>query len=92
MREVGLHERSIRRKKNLDPIMLDECDSDDEWIVEKEDPILPKDSSWLDDPELPFTVLARNHVMLIVVLLPLQRNEKLMQHQVMIGVNKKLLK
>lgn len=49
---TGLHERSIRRKKNLDPIVPNECDSDDEWIVEKEDPVLPKDSSWLDDPEL----------------------------------------
>ena len=45
-------ERSIKRMKNLDPILVDEIDSDDEWVAEKEDLVLTADSAWLDDKEL----------------------------------------
>ncbi|XP_028102209.1 uncharacterized protein LOC114301458 [Camellia sinensis] len=47
-----LRERSIRRRQNIDPILIDEIDSDDEWIAEKEDPVLSLDASWLDEEEL----------------------------------------
>ncbi|XP_075080280.1 uncharacterized protein LOC107806086 [Nicotiana tabacum] len=48
-----LRERSIKRKmQNVDPILVDEIDSDDEWITEKEDPVLPEDPSWLDEENL----------------------------------------
>ena len=33
-------------------ILVDELDSDDEWITEKEDPLLPIDLCWLEDNEL----------------------------------------
>ncbi|RVX18236.1 hypothetical protein CK203_006329 [Vitis vinifera] len=36
-----LRERSLQRKQNVDPILVEEIDSDDEWIAEKEDPLLP---------------------------------------------------
>ena len=36
-----LRERSLQRKQNVDPILIEEIDSDDEWIAEKEDPLLP---------------------------------------------------
>ncbi|RVW97934.1 hypothetical protein CK203_021220 [Vitis vinifera] len=42
-----LRERSLQRKQNVDPILVEEIDSDDEWIVEKEDPLLPLDLCWL---------------------------------------------
>ena len=32
--------------------MVDEVDSDDEWITEKEDPIFPEEFDWLDDGDL----------------------------------------
>lgn len=47
-----LRERSLQRKQNVDPILVDEIDSDDEWIAEKEDPLLPLDLCWLQDNEL----------------------------------------
>ncbi|KAI8543885.1 hypothetical protein RHMOL_Rhmol08G0253400 [Rhododendron molle] len=47
-----LRERSIKRRQNIDPILVDEIDSDDEWIAEKEDPVLPIGGSWLEDEEL----------------------------------------
>ena len=47
-----LRERSIKRRQNIDPILIDEIDSDDEWIAEKEDPVLSLDASWLDEEEL----------------------------------------
>ena len=46
-----LRESSIRRRQNIDPILIDEIDSDDEWIAEK-DPVLSLDASWLDEEEL----------------------------------------
>ena len=42
-------------KQNVDPILVEEIDSDDEWIAEKENPLLPLDLCWLQDDEL-FTV------------------------------------
>ena len=47
-----LRERSLQRKQNVDPILVDELDSYDEWITEKEDPLLPIDLCWLEDNEL----------------------------------------
>ncbi|KAL6313224.1 hypothetical protein AAG906_018690 [Vitis piasezkii] len=44
--------RSLQRKQNVDPILVDEIDSNDEWIAEKEDPLLPLDLCWLKDNEL----------------------------------------
>ncbi|RVW43014.1 hypothetical protein CK203_090073 [Vitis vinifera] len=50
VKEIGAHlnryntrlrERSLQRKQNVDPILVEEIDSDDEWIAEKEDPLLP---------------------------------------------------
>ncbi|CAA0840621.1 hAT dimerisation domain-containing protein, partial [Striga hermonthica] len=47
-----LRERSIRRRDKMDPIIVDEIDSDDEWITELEDPVLPNNTTWLVDDEL----------------------------------------
>ncbi|XP_057971302.1 uncharacterized protein LOC131160033 [Malania oleifera] len=44
-----LREIATRRRQNYDPILVPEVASDDEWITEKEEPILPKDTSWVDD-------------------------------------------
>ncbi|RVW32132.1 Retrovirus-related Pol polyprotein from transposon TNT 1-94 [Vitis vinifera] len=44
--------RSLQRKQNVDPILVEEIDSNDEWIAEKEDPLLPLDLCWLQDNEL----------------------------------------
>ncbi|XP_038708611.1 uncharacterized protein LOC120003669 [Tripterygium wilfordii] len=52
MYNTRLRERSIRRKLNIDPVLVEEIESDDEWIAEKEDPILPLDTSWIDDEQL----------------------------------------
>ncbi|RVX05738.1 hypothetical protein CK203_027381 [Vitis vinifera] len=57
VKEIGAHlsrlrERSLQRKQNVDPILVEEIDSDDEWIAEKEDPLLPLDLCWLQDDEL----------------------------------------
>ncbi|RVX19940.1 hypothetical protein CK203_004465 [Vitis vinifera] len=47
-----LRERSLQRKQNVDLILVDEIDSNDEWIVKKENPLLPLDLCWLEDNEL----------------------------------------
>ncbi|KAL6501579.1 hypothetical protein OROGR_026712 [Orobanche gracilis] len=47
-----LRERSIRRRDKIDSIVVDEIDSDDEWITEKEDPVLPEVSRSLENDEL----------------------------------------
>ncbi|KAL6535268.1 hypothetical protein OROMI_026642 [Orobanche minor] len=49
---LKLRERSIRRSNKIDHIVVDEIDSDDEWITEKEDPVLPESTKWLEDDEL----------------------------------------
>ena len=47
-----LRERSLQRKQNFDPILLDGLDFNDEWIVEKENPLLLLDICWLEDNKL----------------------------------------
>ena len=47
-----LRERRLQMRQNVDPILVEEIDSDDEWIVEKEDLLLPHDAIWLEDDEL----------------------------------------
>ncbi|KAL6583185.1 hypothetical protein OROMI_005263 [Orobanche minor] len=49
---LRLRERSIKRRNKIDPIVVDEIDSDDEWITEKEDPVLPEKPSWLENDDL----------------------------------------
>jgi hypothetical protein len=36
------------RGETYDSICLSDMESDDEWITEKEDPVLPLDNSWMD--------------------------------------------
>lgn len=36
------------RGNSFDPICLSDVESNDEWIIEKVDPCLPKDTSWMD--------------------------------------------
>ena len=44
-----LRERNIKRNaKKLDPILVEEIDSDDERIAEVDGPILPHDLSWME--------------------------------------------
>ena len=47
-----LRERNLQRKQNVDLILVDEIDSDDEYIVEKEDPLISLYLCWLEDNEL----------------------------------------
>ena len=47
-----MRQQSLQRKQNVDPILVEEIDSDDEWIAEKEDPLLPLDLCLLQDNEL----------------------------------------
>lgn len=42
----------------MDPILVDHIASDDEWIAEKEDPLLPTDASWLEDQNMAFDISA----------------------------------
>ncbi|KAL6583976.1 hypothetical protein OROMI_003265 [Orobanche minor] len=49
---LRLRERSIKMRNKIDPIVVDEIDSDDEWITEKEDPVLPEKPSWLENDDL----------------------------------------
>ncbi|KAL6498584.1 hypothetical protein OROHE_026525 [Orobanche hederae] len=49
---LRLRERSIKRRNKIDPIVVDEIDSDEEWITEKEDPVLPEKPSWLENDDL----------------------------------------
>lgn len=51
-----LRERSIQRRQNVDSFFVNEADSDDEWITEKEDPVLPEDPSWFDNDTNMFSV------------------------------------
>ena len=47
-----LREQSIQRTQNVDPILVDEIDSNDEWIAKKETSLLLLDLCWLGDDEL----------------------------------------
>ncbi|XP_028113206.1 uncharacterized protein LOC114311289 [Camellia sinensis] len=51
---VQLELRQIKRQERhetYDPIYLSDMESNYEWIIEKEDPCLPKDHSWMDIQE-----------------------------------------
>ncbi|CAL9014851.1 unnamed protein product, partial [Prunus brigantina] len=39
-------------RSKIDPILVNEIESDDEWIAEVEEPILPTDLIWLNSQEL----------------------------------------
>ena len=47
-----LKEQNLQRRQNVDPILVEEIDLNDEWITEKEDPLLPRDAIWLEDDKL----------------------------------------
>lgn len=44
-------EKRQQRGDAYDPICLSDMESNDEWISEKEDPVLPIDNSWMDIEE-----------------------------------------
>ncbi|KAI8540876.1 hypothetical protein RHMOL_Rhmol08G0019000 [Rhododendron molle] len=51
---IQLELRQEKRQKKgdtYDPICLSDMESDDEWITEKEGPVLPVDHSWMDIEE-----------------------------------------
>ncbi|KAL5544677.1 hypothetical protein UlMin_008461 [Ulmus minor] len=45
------HKKRILENELYDPICLSDLESDDEWITEKEDPVLPVDNSWMNVSE-----------------------------------------
>ncbi|KAK9939059.1 hypothetical protein M0R45_015768 [Rubus argutus] len=49
---LTLRDRNIRRRDMIDPLVVGELDSNDEWITETKNPTLPTDTSWLDDEVL----------------------------------------
>ncbi|CAN6687127.1 unnamed protein product [Malus baccata var. baccata] len=53
--------RSKKMREKYDPIVVEELVSDDEWITEIEDPVLPEDPTWLED-ELLYNVEAVRNV------------------------------
>ncbi|CAL8162039.1 unnamed protein product [Prunus armeniaca] len=57
---MALRERSIRRRSKIYPILVNEIESDDEWIAEIEEPILPTDLTWLNSQELYDVDVIRN--------------------------------
>lgn len=71
---TGLRERSIRRRANVDPILVDDIESDDEWIAEEEDPIFPSDVTWMDDEDF-LSVPAITNV-------PISTDDKNMESQI----------
>lgn len=59
---MNLRARSIKRKANIDPIILDQIDSDDEWIAEKT-PELPVEDDWLEEEDaLAFDISAIENI------------------------------
>lgn len=42
------HKKRVARGESYDPISLSDMESDDEWITEKEDPVIPLDLAWMD--------------------------------------------
>ncbi|XP_048436097.1 uncharacterized protein LOC125475412 [Pyrus x bretschneideri] len=58
---LALQQRSKKRMEKYDPIVVKEIASDDEWITEIEDPVLPEDPTWLED-ELLYNVEAVRNV------------------------------
>ncbi|XP_008221800.1 PREDICTED: uncharacterized protein LOC103321750 [Prunus mume] len=57
---TALREKSIKRRSKIDPILVNEIESDDEWIAEVEEPILPTDLIWLNSQELYDVDVIRN--------------------------------
>ncbi|KAM7517141.1 hypothetical protein LguiA_006724 [Lonicera macranthoides] len=70
---TGLRERSIRRRANVDLILVDDIESDDKWIAEQEDPIFPTDITWMDDEDFLNVPAIRN--------VPISSNEKTIESQ-----------
>ncbi|XP_050102879.1 uncharacterized protein LOC126582742 [Malus sylvestris] len=58
---LALQQRSKKMREKYDPIVVEEIASDDEWITEIEDPVLPEDLTWLED-ELLYNVEAIRNV------------------------------
>ncbi|XP_058099771.1 uncharacterized protein LOC131244134 [Magnolia sinica] len=56
MYNMKLRERSMKRRATMDPILVDHIESNDEWITEKESPILPIDLLWLEDQNMAFDI------------------------------------
>jgi len=50
MYNIKLRVRNIcRRRLHIDPILIEKSASDDEWLVETEEPCLMDDIAWLDE-------------------------------------------
>jgi len=50
MYNIKLQERNLRRRQlHIDPILTEEPASEDEWLVETEEPCLTDNLAWLDD-------------------------------------------
>ncbi|XP_059643117.1 uncharacterized protein LOC132284985 [Cornus florida] len=47
MYNIKLKERNLKRQAVIEPIIFEDVSSDDEWITEKEDPVLPTKTKWL---------------------------------------------
>ncbi|XP_059623168.1 uncharacterized protein LOC132266331 [Cornus florida] len=47
MYNIKLRERHVKRQAIVEPICFDDVSFDDEWITEKEDPVLPTKTKWL---------------------------------------------
>ncbi|XP_070682790.1 uncharacterized protein [Malus domestica] len=58
---LALQQRSKKMREKYDPIVVEEIASDDEWITEIKDPVLPEDLTWLED-ELLYNVEAVKNV------------------------------
>ncbi|CAN6721791.1 unnamed protein product [Malus baccata var. baccata] len=46
---LALQQRSKKMREKYDPIVVEEITSDDKWITEIENPVLPEDHTWLED-------------------------------------------
>nr|XP_011457653.1 PREDICTED: uncharacterized protein LOC105349520 [Fragaria vesca subsp. vesca] len=47
---IALRDRTLKRNATMtDLIVMEEIESDDEWITEIEDPVLPTDPHWIED-------------------------------------------
>ncbi|RXH83426.1 hypothetical protein DVH24_005679 [Malus domestica] len=55
-----LYNREVRKGEKYDPIVVEEIASDDEWIIEIEDPSIPEDPTWLEDKLLYNVEAVRN--------------------------------
>ncbi|XP_059624684.1 uncharacterized protein LOC132267551 [Cornus florida] len=47
MYNIKLKERNLKRQAVIEPIIFEDVSSDDDWITEKEDPVLPTKTKWL---------------------------------------------